>query len=74
MRTFSAPSRRMVGGGHGFPPQLHAKCGIVDAGAANACGWVGSLNLTTNSAGYYEVVSVLRDAVALRDPLTTFNQ
>ena len=41
----------------GFGPQLHAKCGIVDG----VHFWTGSLNLTSNSETFYEVVSIGRN-------------
>ena len=38
----------------GFGPQLHAKCGTVDG----LHFWTGSLNLTSNSETFYEMVSI----------------
>ena len=73
IRLFSAQPRRTSGGGSWFPAQLHAKCGIVDAGLPEATAWVGSLNLTENSAGYYEVVAVVRDAGSVRDLRKVFD-
>jgi phosphatidylserine/phosphatidylglycerophosphate/cardiolipin synthase-like enzyme len=48
----------------GFGPQLHAKCGTVDG----LHFWTGSLNLTSNSETFYEMVSIGRHqpAAALR--------
>ena len=73
IRLFSAQPRRTSGGGSWFPAQLHAKCGIVDAELPEATAWVGSLNLTENSAGYYEVVAVVRDAASVRDLKKVFD-
>ena len=59
--VFWAPRNRVrqkgtTGHVKGFGPQLHAKCGTVDG----VHFWTGSLNLTSNSESYYEVVSVGR--------------
>jgi len=59
--VFVAPRARLreKGVGHvkGFGPQLHAKCGTVDGKHY----WTGSLNLTSNSETFYEVVTIARD-------------
>ena len=49
----------------GFGPQLHAKCGTVDG----LHFWTGSLNLTSNSETFYEMVSLGRHQPAAASKL-----
>jgi phosphatidylserine/phosphatidylglycerophosphate/cardiolipin synthase-like enzyme len=51
-----------------WPASLHAKMGISD----NLVGWVGSQNLTDNSKGYYEAITVVRYEPAIKKQLETF--
>ena len=60
VRTFSAKQRhKMPTGMHGaFAPHLHAKVGIVDDKKV----WIGSLNMTQNSEGWFEIITTSCEA------------
>ena len=60
VRTFTAKQRhkmssKMQGA---FSPHLHAKTGIVDDRKI----WIGSLNMTNNSEGWFEVITTSCEA------------
>ena len=60
VRTFSAKQRyKMATKKQGaFSPHLHAKAGIVDDGKV----WIGSLNMTHNSEGWFEIITTSSEA------------
>jgi len=61
IRAFKPQSRRLTVTREGYGAQLHAKFGIVD----DAIGWLGSCNLTTNSASWFEMISIIADPAAI---------
>ena len=61
IRAFKPQSRRLTCTREAYGAQLHAKFGIVD----DAVGWLGSCNLTTNSASWFEIITIVADSSAV---------
>jgi phosphatidylserine/phosphatidylglycerophosphate/cardiolipin synthase-like enzyme len=70
VRAYKDVARRRGVKSKGWPPALHTKAGMCDGSEA----WVGSLNLTENSATYRETLVVLRCRQSVRELEEVFNR